>query len=107
MDAEKGMSLMLLIFMRRIRHTVFGTHMTSLYTFLAPCPQVLNAVGTQPAAREMGPRLSKCCFRGDSWLVAACAQLHIYTKNVPRGSTGICHFLVKNKKTLLLFYRPS
>lgn len=63
-----------------------------LYTFLAPCSQVLDAVGSQPAAGEMGPRLSKCCFREDPWVAGACAQLHISAQNVPHGSTGICRF---------------
>lgn len=65
----------------------------------------MDAVGTQRAAREMGPSLSKLVLQERTlgcWSATqnlAHAELRFSTQNVAHGSTGVCSCLGKNKKT--------
>lgn len=70
MDVDKGMCLMILMFI--------GTHMISLYTFLAPCPQVLDAVGSQ---QRNGTQTKQLLLQGTllgCW--SLCTASYFYTK---------------------------
>lgn len=80
-DVEEGMSLMLLMFVRRIRHTLFGTHMISPLHFFSPLPSSSGCCGLSACSWRNGTQTKQMLLQGrllGCW--CSCTNSYFYTK---------------------------